>query len=226
MRSGAQKPNTHLIRGIAVHNAIRQFYKHGLNRCSNFDYGDLRKLVIQLLKDEWINQEKDLSELGLTEDEAVFYFHDSLKMMLNFLDDFIKDYGFEKPSPTIEKTLFSKKYMLLGRIDAIHSTRSPPLLVDFKTCKSKEIIDDYKRQMCLYALLYYDYFKIIPHVGIHFLKFQNGLTRFRINKRYLEKTRSLVLDIHDRTQSGDLKDYPCICGWCDRNYRVSNEANS
>ena len=115
--------------------------------------------------------------------------------------------------------------MLLGRIDAIHSTQNPPFLVDFKTSKSKEISDDYKRQMGIYALLYNDNFNVMPAVGIHFLKFQNGLTQFHINERSLEETRSLVLDIHARIQSENIENYPCVCGWCDRNYRHPNEAN-
>jgi len=216
-----QKPSIYLIRGIAVHNAVNKFFKHKLNKCGNMEYSDLRKLVTELFKDEWINKKAGLLELNLKKDEMRFFLDDSKKMMLNFLHDFIQDNGFEKPEPIIEKTLFSKKYLLLGRIDAIHNSRDPPLLIDYKTSKSKELTDDYKRQLGIYAFLYKENYNTIPDVGIHFLKFQNGLQKFSINEEYMDNIKTLVLNIHSKTQLENIKNYPCICGWCDKNFKTT-----
>jgi hypothetical protein len=213
-----QRPSIYLVRGSAVHSAIHNFYKHRINRCVHMDYSELRRIAIEFLRDEWTGQKKDLLTLELTEDEIAFYFQESTKMMLNFLHDFLDERGFEKPEPVLEKTFFSKKHMLLGRIDAIYNNRDPPLLVDFKTCKSKELIDDYKRQMGIYALLYKENCHVTPIVGIHFLRFRNGLENFRITSTYLDKMRDLVSDTHTKTQSEDPEDYPCTCGWCDKNF--------
>ena len=218
-----QKPNIYLIRGIAVHRAIEKFYKFKINQCANMDYSDLRKIVIDLLKDEWLNQKKSLLELKLKKDDIGFYFQESRKMILNFLHDFLKGSGFEKPAPITEKMLFSKKYMLLGKIDAIYTSRDPPFLVDFKTCKSKEIIDDYKRQLACYALLYKEHFQKKPTLGIHFLKFKNGLRKFQITNQHLGKTKALVMNIHHKTQSENISDYPCTCGWCDKNFKLKSD---
>jgi len=187
------------------------------------DYSSLRKIVIDLLKDEWLNQKKSLLELKLKKDDIAFYFQESRKMILNFLHDFLKDRGFERPAPTTEKMLFSKKYMLLGKIDAIYRNKDPPFLVDFKTSKSMEIIDDYKRQLAIYALLYKENFYKKPILGIHFLKFNKGLKKFKIADRHLDETNALIMDIHHKTRSENISDYPCLCGWCDNDFKIKTD---
>ncbi|MFC1829021.1 RecB family exonuclease [Thermodesulfobacteriota bacterium] len=213
-----QKPSIHLIRGIAVHNAVGEFYKRKLHRCGTADYSDLKNTVIDLFEDEWDDQKDSLLECKLSLDDIEFFMADSRNMMVNFLHDLVKGGGFEKEAPTIEKMLFSKKYLLLGRIDAIHNSRDPPLLIDFKTCKSKEVTEDYKRQLGIYALLYKENFNILPDVGIHFLKFQDGLETFQITNDYVDEIRGFVLDLHAKTQSENIEDYPCKCGWCKKNF--------
>jgi len=188
-----QKPSIHLIRGIAVHSAIHKFYKHGMNRCANMDYGHLIGTVTDLLKHEWMAWKESLLTLDLREDEMAFYFHDTKKMMINFVHDFLKGKQFDAPEPILEKTFFSKTFMTLGRIDAIHHNHAPPLLVDYKTSKSKELIDDYKRQLGIYALLYKEKTGILPLVGIHFLKFQDGLKKYRMTPHYLQKIKTLII---------------------------------
>jgi len=182
------------------------------------DYSELRKTVIDLLKDEWLSQKSDIHSLRLTKDEVAFYFEESKKMILNFLHDFLNNCGFEKPAPLLEKTFFSKKYMLLGKIDAIYHNRDPPLLVDFKTSKSKEITDDYKRQLGIYALLYKENFNVIPTLAIHFLKFQNSLEKRKISDKQLDQIKDLIRDIHSKTHSENIENYPCTCGWCAKNF--------
>ena len=195
-----------------------EFYKRNLHRCAAANYSDLKHTLIDLFEDEWDTQKDSLLECKLNLDEIEFFMADSRGMMVNFLHDFIKDAGFEKETPTIEKTLFSKKYLLLGRIDAIHRGRDPPLVIDFKTCKSKEVTPEYKRQLAIYALLYKENFKTIPELGIHFLKFQDGLETFTVSDKDIDDIRDLVLEVHAATQSEDIEDYPCRCGWCSKNF--------
>ena len=162
--------------------------------------------------------EKSLLELKLTEDDLDFFVNDSKKMMLNFLHDFIHARGFEQPDPVIEKTLFSHKHLLLGRIDAIHSGRGPPLIIDFKTCKSRELTDDYRRQLAIYSILYEGHFREKPLLAIQYLKFRNGLETYQISDQYIDEIKALVADIHAKIQSTDINDYPCTCGWCEKNF--------
>ena len=201
-----QKPSIHLIRGIAVHSAIEKFYKF---KETNID---------DLFRFEWDEQNQSLLETKLNRSDLEFFYHDSLKMLRNFMNDFLANDGFAKADPIIEKTLFSKKYRLLARLDKIEKARAPPLITDFKTSKSMEMSDDYKRQLGLCALLYEEAYGIRPEVEIHFLKFPNGKKRFRVSDKFLDEMRTLVAEIHRKTQSDDIKDYPCTCGWCRKNY--------
>ncbi|MBW1781252.1 MAG: PD-(D/E)XK nuclease family protein [Deltaproteobacteria bacterium] len=215
-----QRPSIHLIRGIAVHSTIYKFYKHKINRCKNMEYGHLIETMTNLLKHEWMAWKKSLLELDLKGDEMAFYFHDTKKMIINFIHDFLKGRQFEASEPTLEKTFFSKKFRTLGRIDAIHHNHDSPLLVDYKTSKSKELIPEYKRQLAIYALLYKEKTGILPIVGIHFLKFKDGLKKYRITPHYLAKMEKLITDIHTKTQSERIEDYPCTCGWCHKNFEL------
>jgi CRISPR/Cas system-associated exonuclease Cas4 (RecB family) len=201
-----QKPSIHLIRGIAVHSAIEKFYKY---KETNIE---------ELFKFEWEEQYQSLIETKLKASDIEFFYHESIKMLTNFFDDFLKNDGFNKPEPIIEKTFFSKKYQLLARLDKIEQARSPPLITDFKTSKSVEVTDDYKRQMGLCALLYEEAYRIRPKVEIHFLKFPNGKKRFRVSDKFLNEMKTLVAAIHRKTQSNDPRDYPCTCGYCSKSF--------
>jgi hypothetical protein len=136
------------------------------------EYGALIETVTDLLKHEWMTWKKSLLKLDLKEDEMAFYFHDAKKMIINFIHDFLKEKQFDAPEPILEKTFFSKTFMTLGRIDAIHHNHDPPLLVDYKTSKSKELIDDYKRQLGIYALLYQEKNRHLADCRNPFLKIQ------------------------------------------------------
>ena len=207
-----------MIRGIAVHTAIENFYKHKLNRCRDMVYSDLRQIVMDLFRSEWDDSRSDLVELKLNPDELDFYYTQSEKMMINFLGDFICSHGFDKPDPIVEKTLFSHKYKLLARLDKIERNRSPPVITDFKTSKSKEITEDTKRQMGLCSLLYEEIFKIKPDLIVHFLNFRSGKLAVPISDDYKKYLKEQIANIRHKTQSKDINDYPCKCGWCDKNF--------
>ena len=218
-----QKLNIHLIRGITVHRAIELFYKLEINHCALFNYSDFKRILQDLFRQEWEDQAHNLNKLGLTDTELEFYFHGALKMLKNFTHHFYSNLGFEKPTPVIEKNLVSKRLNLRGRIDGIffnQQARAPPLLLDYKTSKSKEITQNYKRQLLIYALLYFDNHKIIPEVGIHFLNFEDGLLKFPVNEKDLHQTEELVKNIHEKIKSNTINDYPCNCGWCRNEFNL------
>ena len=54
------------------------------------------------------------------------------------------------------------------------------------------------------------------------MKFANGLKTYTVSDTYLDKIKELILEIHDKTQSEDINDYPCICGWCEKNYYAAS----
>ena len=212
-------PNIYLIRGGAVHRAIEQFYKLRLNQCRAYDVPELKKLLHGIFRCEWKSREKTLDRLGLTASDQSFFLNDSLKMLDNFIDGFVDDQNFNDPD--IEKQISSKQLKLKGRIDAIYKNnlRTPPLIIDFKTNKSMEFNPEHKRQLGLYALLYFKKYQLIPDIGIRFLRFKNGLKKMAVSPEYLETMEDMVLDIHNRTQSDDIADYPCVCSMCDKSYK-------
>ena len=225
IRKLKQKPSIHLIRGIAVHNAIENFYKKRMNKYPNMDYAEMRHIVIGLFKTEWKDKSDSLNFLDLKVDELDFYNWDSQKMMLNFLDDFARNKGFRKPDPVIEKTLFSHKYLLLARLDKIEKQPLPHYIEDFKTSKSMDITEDIKRQMGICSLLYQEVYKQKPILGVNFLKFRNGRKIIDLSNGYIEGVKHLVLEIHAKTQSEDIADYPCKCRWCHKNFSLGKKGN-
>jgi len=209
-----------MIRGAAVHKAIEMFYKLNINHCSHFDYFDFKRCLRDLLWHEWKDRRKAIDMLGLTDTEIDYFFHDSVIMMEHFAHDFYKNQGLEKPTPVIEKTFISKTLGLKGRVDAIHynqKNKAPPLIIDYKTCKSKEVKESYKRQLFIYALLYFEEHKTIPDIGIHFLNFRDGVVKIPFKDDDLHEIKKLVKDIHDKTQLNHIESYPCTCGWCKMN---------
>ena len=219
-----QKPSIHLIRGIAVHKAVEKFYKNKMNQYPDMDYSELRHLVIGLFKTEWEEKTDSLDSLELTVDELDFYNWDSQMMMLNFLDDFVRNKGFSEPDPVIEKTLFSHKYLLLARLDKIEKQLLPHYIEDFKTSKSMEITEEIKRQMGICSLLYQEVYKRKPILGVNFLKFKNGRKIIDLSNAYIEGLKHLVLEIHAKTQSEYIKDYPCKCRWCHKNFDIMKDS--
>ena len=214
-----QAPNIYLIRGSAVHRAIEQFYRLKLQQCKDYDAPELKQLLHDIFQCEWEARRKTLRRLGLTASDQDYIFSDSLSMLDNFIDGFIDSQNCDDPD--IEKQISSEKLKLRGRIDAIYknSPNSPPLIIDFKTNKSMEFYPEHKRQLGLYALLYFEENQVIPDVGVHFLRFKNGLNQMAVTSEYLESMKAMVTDIHSRTQSDDIADYPCVCGMCDKSYK-------
>jgi hypothetical protein len=213
-------PNIHLIRGMTVHKTIESFYKINLKQCQGFDFIDLKLIIYNLFKQQWDKKKPLFSRITLTETDQEFFFQASLNMLYHFVEEYYFNREFERPDPVLEKTLSDKDLMIKGRVDAIHERWSgrSPLIVDFKTCKSKIITPAYSRQMGIYALLYYANFNIIPDIKIHFLNFKNGLEKLPVSKSFLDLIKDLVLDIHRRIKSNDISDYPCVCGWCHKQY--------
>jgi CRISPR/Cas system-associated exonuclease Cas4 (RecB family) len=213
------KPNIHLMRGLAVHKAIEKFYTHKLDKRPDLDYGTLRKTLLDLFRTEWDTYTKSLLESKLTQGDLAFFRHESEHMMLNFLHDFLENADNNQPSPDIEKTLYAKEDGLLARLDAVYHARDPPLIVDYKTSKSAEVTDEHKRQMGLCAMLYETIYGTRPLAGLHFLKFRDGRKLFRITDTFLEKLRNLIGTIRQKTRTTNITDYPCLCGWCEHEFK-------
>jgi len=212
------KLNIHLLRGGIVHKALERFFREGLSNQTHYD--TLRAGILQLFHDEWDAKSKQLSTLNLEESDLAFYENDSQKMILNFLHDWLKTGATHDHNSELEASIFNKKWMLCGRIDRIINNKSPPLVIDYKTCKSIDPNNkDYKRQMGIYQILYEEKHGIKPTTAIHYLKFQDGLREIKVTDHDIVDLKRTILEIHDKTRSTDPADYPCTCGgWCNKEF--------
>jgi len=222
VRKLKKKPSIHLIRGLIIHKTIERFFNEEIAKATCAHYNEIRNRILSIFKEEWTDKKATFHNLKLKDQDLEFLYSDSSKMIINWLHDYLRSKILQSQEPECEKTLFSRKWMVMGRIDAIYSGRDPPLMIDYKTCKSLELTDDYKRQLGIYALLYEEKHGIRPITGIHYVKFQNGLRIYKIRDTFLDNLKKTIKDIHQKTKSINEKDYPCTCnGWC-RNEFTSN----
>ena len=195
------------------------------------EYGDLRKMVLDLFEYEWRDREYSLMKLDLKADDIfsgdlAFFYKESQEMMLNFLHHFVSGQNYFKSDPLIQKNLFSFKYLLRGRVDMIDPQKQPPLIIDWKTCRNLELTPEIKRQLGLYALMYEEINKIRPDLAIHFLRFKDGFKQFKATDEYLDEFKRIIFYVHQKTQSVDICDYPCICGACSFEFQNGTKAVS
>ncbi len=180
--------------------------------------------MLDLFDTTWHNHDKELKSLKLTLQDLEFYYSDSQNMILNWLDSFLKDNP-KDLQPKTEQKLFSKQYKVWGIIDIIKNGAGIPHIIDYKTCKSMELTDEYRLQLAIYSLLYYENMGTMPAhmVGIHFVKFKDGLKLFRPTQKAIEYAIEKINLVRSRTNSTDINDYPCTCGgWCRKDFDLEN----
>ena len=214
------KLNIHLLRGSAVHKAIERFFREDYAAADSVYYGDIRRNLLDLFKDEWSNRKDQLTNLNLEPQDLTFYYYDSQKMLINFLHDFIGSEGSYDGQSEFEVSIFNKNWYLCGRIDRIIGNKTPPLLIDYKTCKSIDPANkDYRRQMGIYQILYEEKYGIKPKTAIHYLKFLDGLKEVIVSEAEIKDLKRTIQKVRHKTLSTDPDDYPCTCGgWCEKEF--------
>jgi hypothetical protein len=212
------KPSIHLIRGLAVHQAIAQFSQTPTAGERGSDKS--QKVLLDLFGKNWRRQESETDRLPLSKSELEDYYKESRQMLITWLG---RQLNGPSKRPKVEVRLFSSRHRLMGIIDAIFSQNGTVTLVDYKTSAKAEITQDIKIQMAIYTLLYKGNFGAAPHfVAVDFLK--HGISRrFRVSEGLLQAAADLCARIQDATQSTKEKDYPCRCGgWCEKDFIMEN----
>ena len=222
------KPSIHLIRGSIVHTVIENFFKN-IPLADDKNYPLRLKTILQeeLVKEWKLNEEK-LNELKLTKEQLFFYFDETISMILNFSEILIKKIeleiskglnfseAFRKLCPISEEKFVSEKYSVMGYIDAIEKREDGIYIMDYKTSKGNEINDQYKLQLSIYTLLFYEKYKEMPKkVGIFFLKHEEKF----IDASYdlIKEAEFEIEQIHSSTTTDNKEDYPMkpspLCKW-------------
>ncbi len=222
-------PSIHLIRGKIVHAALEDFFKFDIKHISetSFEF-ELRIIIFDLFKKHWISGLSEMRNLTLTQSELLFYHNESKLMLQNWYERFIRDLkieiklgrtlrdAFERLTPRCEEEYTSESLGVHGFVDAIHEFEDEVHILDYKTSKKSEITPEYRLQLAIYALLYFETHGVMPtKVGIDFLKFDKQY--LDVDEKLLELARKEIEFVHGNTQSTDMKDYAkhisALCKW-------------
>lgn len=219
------KPNVHQLRGNIAHKVLELFFDQDVSRLTldSFELG-LMEVMQDLLVKEWSKANGQLKALGLTPVQAQFYFEDTLLMLLNWLNHFVrKVYALEgsfperfaKLTPIREELLMSPALQAKGIIDAIETYDGQVRIMDYKTSNHSNE-EEYRLQLAIYALLYYEKHGRLPDkAGIYFLKDRPKF--IDVDESLLELARKEIALIHQLTRSDHLQHYPRnpsrLCKW-------------
>jgi ATP-dependent helicase/DNAse subunit B len=218
--------NIHQIRGNVAHSALEHFFQININHIDEKNYEQQLKIAMQeLLIHHWRSENGRFAKLNLPEDKIKFYFEETLHMLVSWVNLFCSKIkatkksfkeAFEYLTPIAEQHFISNKYGVQGYIDAIEIQDGITRIMDYKTSSKNELTDEYVLQLSIYVLLYHEkYGKFPDEVGLYLLK--HGEKTIKVDNALLELAKKEVIDIHKKTQSEDIEDYPKnvgpLCKW-------------
>jgi RecB family exonuclease len=219
------KPNVHQVRGNIAHSVLESFFDQDVAKLTldSFELG-LMELMQDLLLKEWNKADAKLKSLGLTPAQRQFYFEDTLLMLLNWLNHFVrKVYAIEgsfperfaRLTPIREELIKSEALQAKGIIDAIENYDGQVRIMDYKTSSHSDE-EEYRLQLAIYTLLYHEkHGKLPDKAGIYFLKDRPKF--IDVDQSLLELARREIGLIHSHTQSNKIRDYPRspgrLCRW-------------
>ena len=174
----------------------------------------------------WTKALPELIKLENNKETIRNYYQESLFMLQNFIEDFLKTLNtiingytfqeaFNKLKPKTEVYLYSEKHNVHGYVDAILNFNEEVHIIDYKTGSRDIITEDYELQLAIYSLLFNENFEKLPNkVGLHFLR-QNTKKFIDLKPELLEKAKKECKLIQLNTTSNDVKDYDKNPGpWC------------
>ncbi|MBI4153294.1 PD-(D/E)XK nuclease family protein [Candidatus Woesearchaeota archaeon] len=223
------KPTIHLVRGKITHSVLEDFFDIDLTGISLVNYKEeLPKRIQQLFLKEWTKNQSEIRKFTTTMDQERFYFSETLLMLLNWINHFIKTVEsfpnlsfpeiFRKLTPLREKQYISYDFYVQGFIDAIEHHEDEVHIIDYKTNTNLEISEEQRLQLAIYALLYRETHGRMPDkAGIFFLR--SRLKHIAVSQELLDEAEREIQLIHENTQSGNIDDYPLkpgpLCNYCD-----------
>jgi RecB family exonuclease len=219
------KPNIHQVRGNIAHKVLELFFDQNVSQLSldSFELG-LMEIMQDLLVREWAKAKNELSILGLAPAQVQFYFEDTLLMLLNWLNHFVRKVyqvegsfpeRFAKLTPIREELINNPVLQAKGIIDAIENYDGQVRIMDYKTSNHSNE-EEYRLQLAIYTLLYFEKHGRMPDkAGIYFLKDRPKF--IDVDNSLLELARKEIELIHRLTQTDHVKDYPRspskLCKW-------------
>jgi len=219
-------PNIHQIRGNIVHAVLEKFFQANMGGIDDGNFPQRLHLIMQdLLVKEWKGDRERLDLLGMSEDQYVRYFEDSMSMLSNWLHQFCEKIrksplSFPRAWAALvpreqEQHYQSQKFYVRGFIDAVEEIDGQIRVMDYKTDKDPDI-EKHRLQLAIYALLYKEKHGTLPDKsGIYFLK--GGEQHITVDEGLVEFAKREIAMVHEKTQSLDKKTYPKnitpLCKW-------------
>ncbi len=192
--------NHYLMYGTAVHAALDYYFSKKLRG----DKPTLKELTAQF-------------DIAFRNVGFITTQHENLRHQQG-IETLNRFYADDQKNPTIPaevETPFEfaeNKVKINGRYDLIAGKKDSAEIVDFKTSNVTEQKEADRRiksstQMMIYALAWYEKYKVIPKTSLVFI--ESGLTGSRIfNMRELEETRTMIFDVAAGIRKNDMTAKP------------------
>ena len=224
-------PSIHLVRGNIAHSALEHFFDIDLSEITNDNFQlKFREAIQKLCLHFWNHYKPKLDKLELGKDKEMFYFEETMLMLMNWTNHYIKDINklvkkknysiqeaFQELTPIREQEFRSKEHHVRGFIDAIQHVDEEVHIIDYKTNAKFDFKESIKLQLAIYSLMYHELHGKMPEkVGIFFLR--NKLKMMNVDKELLELARREITMIHAHTSSTEkIEDYTQtitpLCKW-------------
>lgn len=216
----------HQVRGNIAHSTLESFYDINVQEFTEENYVQKFQEAIQrLFLYHWNLQQPELKKIELTTDQEMFYFEETMLMLMNWCNHFLqkisetmkeKNIGVQEAlnylTPIREQEYSSDKLYIRGFIDAIHHYDDQVHIIDYKTNSDFEVKEGIKLQLALYSLMYHEkHGKLPDKLGVFFLR--HKLKLMNVDQEMLESALRDIQLIHTHTSSTEkIEDYPQIPG--------------
>ena len=220
------KPSIHQLRGSVVHSVLDKFFATNVQSVSQDNAVNFFRNAIQdLLVIEWKSAQPKMRELGVVEVDEIRFFEETLRMVSNWLEGFVVRFCaesgsvqdvFHRLTPLRELSYVSDELWVRGIIDVIEQQGFETRVMDYKTSNHSNV-DEYKLQLAIYSLLFFEKHKKLPdRAGIYFLK--DNTTKFvSVDHELLDFAKREIELIHQNTFSKEKRFYPkhisSLCKW-------------
>jgi len=217
------RPSLPLIVGSMVHSTIEDFTKAYLPEMLERETDELKRFALTFLQKHWLERRPELSRLCETNTKYVETYNECRDMVFNWLEVFLKEMRAGRSPPQAETRQVCHTFGVQGIRDARYPDPQNVEVRDYKTGEKTEITKDIKLQLGIYALLEKQCTGKLPDkVSVHFVRHpasKDNPRIFRPTQKLVDWVIHEIEDHHDRTQSDNEEDYPCVCGgWCEKEF--------
>ncbi len=217
----ATPQNIYQVKGKILHSILEKFFDMDIDGLDFNNYQDkLKSKMQELAVKAWKENKEVIDSFGLNREEVSFYFDQIVLMMAHWFELFNHrlsarkkesfDQTFNFLKPIREKRYYSDYYKVQGYIDVIENLDGKVRVMDYKTTSSDSMNEEYKTQLAIYTLLYYEEHRRLPDkVGIYFLKDDGIKEEFLdVGVDLLEHAKNEILEIKEKTVSEKIDNYP------------------